>query len=153
NEPWGVSWEVWRNGGTVAERNKNVPEGKLEYHTPGLQKLVDVCRAQGARNLIVAGGLDWAYDLTGVDRGYALKDTKGRGVVYDTHMYSQKKAYYHNGKKDFEWDRVVLSGGGKYPVIIGEFGNGTEKENFEGAVLEFAAGHDLPWIAWSLHPG
>ncbi len=150
NEPWGVPWQVWRNGGTVTEGNDKVPGDRREYHTPGLQKLVDVCRSKGARNLIVAGGLDWAYDLTGIAEGFALKDPKGHGVVYDTHMYSGKKWHMRNGKKDWEWDRVVLSGGGKYPVIIGEFGD--DAAEFNAKVLEFAAEHDLPWIAWSFHP-
>jgi hypothetical protein len=151
NEPHDVSWEVWRNGGMVTEEDKNVPGGKLEYHTPGLQKLVEVCRSTGARNLIVAGGLDWAYDLTGIAKGYALSDPNGNGVIYDSHIYPMKKWYTHGTEKSQEWDRVVMSGGEKYPVMIGEFGDG--EDGYANKVLEFADKYDLSWVAWCLHPG
>jgi hypothetical protein len=151
NEPYDVSWETWRNGGTVREDNMKTPGGRLEYRAPGMQKLLDVCRAAGARNVVVAGGLDWAYDLTGVASGYALDDPNGNGVIYDTHLYPMKKWYTHGTTKSQEWDRLVMSAGRKYPVLIGEFGDG--KEGYANKVLEFADRNDLPWTAWSLHPG
>ncbi len=151
NEPHDVSWEIWRNGGKVVEDNKKVPGEKLEYATPGMQKLLDICREKSAKNVVVAGGLDWAYNLTGIAEGHALNDPKGNGVVYDSHLYPMKRWFTHGDIKSQDWDRIVLSGGGKYPVIIGEFGNG--RNDYQKQVLDFANAHDLPWIAWSLHPG
>ena len=68
--------------------------------------------ARGRQNVIVAGGLDWAYDLSGLMKGYALADPKGNGVVYATHIYPWKK----------DWDRHVTVVLDKYPVLVGEVG-------------------------------
>lgn len=151
NEPHDVSWETWRNGGQVTETNRRNPDENFEYITPGMQKLLGICRENGARNIVVAGGLDWAYNLTGIADGHALNDPKGNGVVYDSHLYPSKKWFANGDKKTQDWDRIVLSGGGKYPVLIGEFGNG--RDDYEKQVIDFANSHGLPWIAWSLHPG
>jgi hypothetical protein len=149
NEPHDVSWETWRNGGQVVENNKSAPNGKLEYHTPGMQKLLDVCRAQGARNVVVAGGLDWGYDLRGIAGRYALDDPKGNGVAYDAHIYPGKNWYVHGKTKSQDWDRIVMSAGKKYPVIIGEFSDA--QGGYARKVVEFADQNELPWLAWSLH--
>ncbi len=106
NEPHDVSWEVWRNGGKVTERNDKAPGGRLVYHTPGMQKLLDACRGKEAKNAVVAGGLDWAYDLSGIVKGNALADPQGNGVIYATHIYPWKKG----------WDRNVTVALSKYPV-------------------------------------
>ena len=150
NEPHDVSWEVWSKGGKVVEDDKKAPNGKREYDSPGMQKLLDVCRAKGAKNVVVAGGLDWAYDLTGIAKGYALDDPKGNGVVYDSHFYPIKKWYTHGATKSQDWDRLVMAAGEKVPVLIGEFGDG--EDDYANKVLEYANQHDLSRIAWSMHP-
>jgi hypothetical protein len=147
NEPHDVSWEVWRNGGMVHEGSGNAPGGKLEYRTPGMQRLLEVCRKQGARNVIVAGGLDWAYDLTGLVKGYALADPQGNGVVYATHIYPWKR----------DWDRNVTVAVDRYPVLVGEVGcepGGKEEDpkTWAPKVLDYIEKHQLNWTAWDLHP-
>ncbi len=59
NEPHDVNWDVWQHEGEVNESNRNL---SLQYHSPGMQALLDTVRAAGAKNVVVAGGLDWAYD-------------------------------------------------------------------------------------------
>ena len=153
NEPHGVSWEIWRNGGLVREKsNRKVGGGKtlterFEYHTPGMQRLLELCRGQGAKNVIVAGGLDWAYDLSGLLEGHALADPHGSGVVYATHIYPWKK----------NWDRHVTVVLGKYPVLVGEVGcrpGGKEEDpkTWAPKVLDYIQLHQLHWTAWDLHP-
>ena len=151
NEPHDIPWQVWHDGGQVSEADKKAPGSKLEYHTPGMQKLLGACRAAGAKNVAVVGGLDWAYDLTGIVKGHALSDPKGNGVVYDTHIYPMKKWFTHGTTKSQDWDRLLLPTAAKCPVIIGEFGDG--KDNYAGKVLEFADQNHLPWIGWCMHTG
>jgi len=151
NEPHDISWDIWRNGGDVQDRDARAdPDGTLAFHTPGMQKLLEVCRASGAKNVIVAGGVDWAYDLRGIANGYALTDTNGNGVIYDTHIYPAKAWYTHGDTKSQDWDRIIMSAGQTHPVIIGEFGNGTN--HYETQVLQFAKENNLPWVAWCMHP-
>jgi aryl-phospho-beta-D-glucosidase BglC (GH1 family) len=148
NEPYGVSWEVWRNGGAVGEKNPKAADGKLDYHTPGMQKLLDVCRANGARNVVVVGGLDWGYELSGISKGFPLHDPEGNGVVYDTHIYPWKK----------DWDRWVTPTARKYPVLVGEIGIGKagpqhDPRTWLPRALTYIDRHELHWTAWCLHPG
>ncbi|MDQ2800314.1 MAG: glycoside hydrolase family 5 protein [Armatimonadota bacterium] len=115
NEPRDVFWTVWRNGGEVRESlDKNAPE--TAYQTPGMQGLLQTIRATGAKNIVVAGGLDWAYDLSGIAQGFALSDSMGNGVMYGTHIYPWKGSAHEN------WDPHVSIIADKYPIFVGEVG-------------------------------
>ena len=61
NEPHSITWEQWRNGG-----GEKVTEGGKEYVPIGHQTVVEKIRDLGAKNIIIAGGLDWGYDLRGI---------------------------------------------------------------------------------------
>lgn len=127
NEPYGVSWDVWRNGGDVTDK----AAGKtVTFCAVGHQELVEAIRDAGAKNIIIAGGLDYAYSLKGIagkldsDKTvYALKDQgsegdtskTGYGIVYDTHIYPWK---YNKDK----WEAAVGCVLDQYPVIVGESG-------------------------------
>ncbi|HEY7311731.1 MAG TPA: cellulase family glycosylhydrolase [Gemmataceae bacterium] len=145
NEPGNVSWAVWRDGGNLVEKHKNAPGGKWEYHSPGMQKLVDTCRAQGAKNIVVAEGLQWGYDLSGIVKGFALKDPGGNGVAYSTHIYGKAK----DGPNGLEVR--VTPAVKEYAVLIGEFCAG--KSNSVDPVVSYADQYQLPWLAWCMHPG
>ena len=73
NEPHDVPLAVWRDGGTTTDKSERRKAGqaKVIYEAVGLQKLYDTVRATGATNVVAVGGLDWAYDLSGVLQGYA----------------------------------------------------------------------------------
>lgn len=132
NEPHGVSWEMWRDGGVKTERLYDLDSGEhrdKEYMAVGHQQLVEAIRDAGAKNILVVGGLDWGYDLRGVageagdEKVYALfdqssdKDPKKRGfgIIYDTHIYPWK------GNTE-AWERCVGGTRKLHPVIAGECG-------------------------------
>jgi hypothetical protein len=145
NEPREVSWLVWRDGGNVVEKHKDAPSGQWEYHSPGMQKLVDTCRAQGAKNIVVAEGLQWGYDLSGIVKGFALKDPGGNGVAYSTHLYNKAR----DGPNGLEVR--VTPAVKEYAVLIGEFAAG--RSNSVEPVVGYADQYQLPWLAWSFHTG
>ncbi len=165
NEPHGTSWEVWRNGGFVAENGAPAdedaflsPEEKAKnargFESVGMQKLIDAVRETGAKNIVVAGGLDWAYDLTGIASGYALDGRGGNGLMYSTHIYPWKS----------NWKEKVLIVAAKHPVLVGEVGCDIKKMDFISAenqenpytwapdMLGFLQQHGLHWTAFSFHP-
>ena len=165
NEPHGISWEVWRNGGFVEEKTKAGDEDAFlseserkksdrSFQSPGMQALVDAVRGVGARNVVVAGGGGWAYDLSGVTRGYALTDKTGNGVMYSWHVYN-----WHTG-----WEAAVLAAAEKYPILVGECGADVRKMGFIPAeqqedprtwsprFIGFVQKHRLNWTAFSFHP-
>jgi aryl-phospho-beta-D-glucosidase BglC (GH1 family) len=116
NEPHGVSWSCWRNGGcTTSSSTPSPATGRpVRYAAVGMQRLLDTVRRQGASNLVLVGGLDWAYDLSGVGNGYALR---GSDVAYDTHVYTR----WHSTEAD--WDRHFGFLTARVPVTATEFGS------------------------------
>ncbi|MCL1888209.1 MAG: glycoside hydrolase family 5 protein [Kiritimatiellaeota bacterium] len=147
NEPHGTTWKVWRDGGAFTDGDG------VEHTSLGMQKLLDTVRATGAKNIAVAGGLDWAYDLSGVAMGYRLAETGGNGVMYATHIYPDKKG----------WAEHVLPTAAKHPVYVGEAGCRTFPMEYEAElaapyqwapdVFAFIQKHRLHWSAWSFHTG
>ncbi|HEY3763202.1 MAG TPA: glycoside hydrolase family 3 C-terminal domain-containing protein [Verrucomicrobiae bacterium] len=151
NEPHDVSFEVWRNGGTVTDKpaRQDPNQAAVVYQTPGLQALYNTVRATGARNLLTVGGLDWAYDLSGVLRGYAIT---GTNLIYETHPYPFKKK---------DWDSEFGAASEKFPVLMGEWGFGDRGKygtnimnhlKYAQHLIDYANQHDLHWTAWDLHP-
>ena len=145
NEPHDVYWPVWLDGGSVKDKpsKKDPNQQKITYKAVGMQKLYDAVRSTGAENLVTVGGLNWAYDLSGVLRGYAIK---GSNYVYETHPYPEK------GKR---WDKSFGEAGEKYPVYIGEWGyskNDTNVLNYAQNLMDYAQQRNLSWAAWDFHP-
>lgn len=153
NEPHGISWEIWRNGGPVSVKQKDNPEPRI-YESPGMQRLVETVRETGARNIVIAGGLSYAFNLSGILEGYALEDKTGNGIMYATHFYN-----WHRG-----WEKNFLALVEKYPILVGEFGADTNKMSFIPAknqenpytwvpdALGMVEKYQLHWTAFSMHP-
>ena len=150
NEPHDVSWSIWRLGGATG----------LGFNTPGMQALVNAVRSAGASNMIVAGGLDWAYDLSGVP-SYALTQSMGDGIAYAAHIYPWKGSVPWvpaNGNSKV----TVIAG--TYPVIISEFGQNQSETNcaacttsgwstgsWDATLLNWIDTNSLHAIAWDMH--
>ncbi len=159
NEPHGISWEVWRNGGFVTEptqpanADENATAAK-SFQSPGMQRLVEAVRETGARNIVIAGGLDWAYDLSGIANGFALTEPGGNGIVYSTHIYPWKR----------DWAGKVLLVADQHPIFVGEVGADIKKMSFIPAeaqedaatwvpeMLGLIQKHKLHWTGFSFHP-
>jgi hypothetical protein len=148
NEPHDVSWSCWRNGGCWVA-SSTLEESSLQpvwYQAVGMQQLLSAVRGVGARNLVLVAGLDWAYDLSGVLRGYALR---GSGVAYDTHVYTQ----WHLTSSD--WDAAFGSVAARYPVTATEFGSIDCGTTYTYPLLQYfyapeGVGADrISWTVWS----
>ncbi len=160
NEPHGISWEVWLNGGEIEEavprRERHDPTKPLKrvrttvrYRGVGHQELYDAVRAAGATdNIIVVGGLDWAYDLAGLLRGHAIQ---GQNILYDTHVYPNK-----DWKPELSWENAFLTPSRTLPVLVGEWGGSVSTDGRPGFVEKFVQclrdNEHLSWTAWDLHP-
>lgn len=163
NEPHSISWQLWRDGGDLRKDKHNDvnpsenQQKDADTNSPGMQALVDAVRSTGARNLILAAGLDWGYDLSGVAEGFALNDPNGNGIVYVSHIYPWKR----------DWQGKVLRVAEKHPVIITEVGCPPDYSSFKFIpepqrypldgwaqdVLGLIQKHKLHWTGFSFHPG
>lgn len=153
NETTGLTWDLWQKGGPKEVKDKKTGEVSV-VQVVGMQALVDAVRSTGARNIVIAGGMSFAYDLSGVLEGHALTESGGNGLVYATHFYN-----WHRG-----WEKRFLALASKYPLLVGEFGADVKKMNFVPAnqqedpytwmpdALGMIQKYQLNWTAFSLHP-
>ncbi|MBC7917689.1 MAG: cellulase family glycosylhydrolase [Rhodoferax sp.] len=133
NEPNRISWDVWLNGGSA-------PTGPAVH---GMQELYNTVRATGATNLVVIGGLNWAYDLSGVPTHRVV----GNNIVYNTHPYN------YPGKQPADWDQDFGFLTKTDPVIATEFGNYDCTKGYYQAFVDYAKAHRMSWAAWGWFPG
>jgi len=134
NEPHGITWDLWLNGGQA---------GRVVV--AGMQQLYDAVRGTGANNIVIAGGLDWAYDLSGV--GPTSSFVHGFNVMYATHPYltsgdsasGWEGSFGHLVTTDFA------------PVIATEFGDGRVPSctgDWDQQLIAFL-GQKASWTAWA----
>jgi hypothetical protein len=152
NEPHDVSWDVWRSGGKVTEKDRRTRTERT-FEAVGMQTLLDTVRARGAKNVVIAGGLDWSYDMSGFLKGKQLADSDGNGVIYANHAYPNK------GDTVPQWIGKLERAARAIPVIVSEYGGGFRtRTGPEGGdpwvrqVLEALQDHDWHWTAWDMHP-
>ena len=172
NEPHGISWEVWRDGGWVGKQGQHDESAFLTadekkknqgFESVGMQALVDAVRSAGAKNVVIAGGLFWANDLTGIESeaiekgekpSYRLSDPEGNGIMYAWHTY-----HWHPG-----WARI-LPVAAKHPIFLGEVGASplgimnfipdSQQEDpytFSPNMLGFIQKYRINWTGWCFHP-
>ena len=135
NEPNQVSWSVWKSGGPANG-----------FQAVGMQQLYDTVRATGAQNLVLIGGLDWAYDLSGVPANRIA----GYNIAYATHPYDA------GGRRPSDWGRAFGSLTRTDPVVITEFGNiadTTCATDYGAQLIQYADAHSVSWTAWAWFPG
>jgi mannose/cellobiose epimerase-like protein (N-acyl-D-glucosamine 2-epimerase family) len=151
NEPHDVSWDIWLKGGTVTERNRRM-RTELRFEAVGFRTLLDAVRRTGAKNVVVAGGLDWAYDMAGIVAGSQLSDPEGNGVVYANHFYPIK------GDTVEKWRAKMTAAANRIPIIVSEFGTDSRasarasSEAWVRDILIVLHEHNWDWIAWDMHP-
>jgi Tol biopolymer transport system component len=151
NEPHSVSWDVWRQGGQVTEKDQKAGTQRT-FEAVGMQTLLETVRGTGARNVVLVGGLDWAYDLSGILAGKQLSDPEGQGVIYTCHAYPFK------GDTVEKWIAKMEAATKTLAVNVSEFGSdsrggaGFTGEQWVRRVVQALQDHDWDWIAWDLHP-
>ncbi|MFA4944371.1 MAG: cellulase family glycosylhydrolase [Lentisphaeria bacterium] len=156
------------NGGSVTDKSKAKEGVAAEnadalktFQAVGLQALVAAVRGTGARNIVIAGGLGWSYDLSGILEGYAPREREGgNGIMYSHHNYPWKVG----------WQKAVLAAAAKHPIIVGEVGCPEKWEDFAfikpteryeklgpgctwpADMLGAIQKHQLNWTGFSFHP-
>jgi hypothetical protein len=133
NEPHDVTWDVWRNGG---------PSGD-GFTVAGMQQLYDAVRSAGADNLVVVGGLRFAFDLSQVGQ----TPVSGYNITYATHPYDQAD------KQPVSWNPSWGYLTAKAPVIVTEFGSfKTCSAQYYSDLITYADAHNASWIGWAWYP-
>ena len=151
NEPHDVSWDVWLKGGDITDRPNDRATPAKRYRCVGMQALLDAVRSTGAKNVVVAGGLDWAYDFSGILAGRRLSDANGNGVLYANHCYDNK------GDTVAAWITKMERAAAQLPIIVSEFGGDSgpskrQPDDWLRHVIQAIEEHQWSYTAWDLHP-
>jgi endoglucanase len=168
NEPYVTDWNLWLNGGTTSCTSNQTNAGvrmsfSSTFAVAGMQQLYNAVRATGARNLVIAGGINYAFDLSGVGQGSRLKDANGNpaaNVMYNTHPYNQ------SGKTTpAQWYTAFGYLAATDPVIATEFGDATTAScgtaTYDQSLMAYfdAQGassnpaNRISWTAWAFYVG
>ncbi len=109
----------------------------------GMQQLYNAVRATGAENLIIVGGIDYAYDLRQVINGMTVA---GNNIIYATHPYAQKP----EAASSALWDQYFGPLTSIAPVMATEFGDTSNcNGSFDGALITYMASHNMSWSAYA----
>jgi len=160
NEPAHIDWDQWFHGGPMTETNEKTG-ATLAYESVGMPALVAAIRSKGAKNVIVAGGINWAYEVGGLLTGRELSDPQGRGIVYAAHPYPH--AYPGLGRETIpQWAARMEDFARRFPIIVAEFGSieamwpfpkewNTNDEKWNREMLDVLEAHHWNWAAWDFH--
>ena len=134
NEPHDIPWQVWKSGGDTGQG----------WQAVGMQQLYDTVRATGAQNLVLIGGLNWGYDLSGVP----ANRIGGYNIVYTTHPYGTPDGFT---RPPSEWNRTWGFLTQTDPVVATEFGVLNDNScgtQYQQQVIAYADAHFAGWTAW-----
>jgi endoglucanase len=135
NEPHDISWQCWLDGCML-------PDG---WRTAGMQALVDAVRATGARQPIIATGLDWGNDLSGWLR-FRPHDPANQ-LVSGLHVYNGVGCV-----TEACWTSVVATVASTVPVVTGELGDKTCSGVLINAYMDWADSAGVSYLSWSWNP-
>ena len=121
NEPSHIGWDQWFKGGPLTETDKKT-KVTLTYESVGMPALLAAMRSTGAKNVVIVGGINWAYEVGGIIEGRELSDPTGNGVIYASHPYPH--SYAGIGLETIaQWAARMEAFNRKFPLIVTEFGS------------------------------
>lgn len=137
NEPHDISPQICMFGGDSGDG----------FRAVGMQELMKVIRAEGAKNIIIVNGCDnWGYSHA------EAKRLEGENIVYGSHPYGQYPEKNSSDKFDLAFGFLK----NEYPIMITEFGSTTETDcntgRFNSMVVKYAEKNKMSWIAWAYGP-
>lgn len=124
NEPKDISWDQWRNGDSTYA---------------GMQNMYDAIRSVGAEHTVIVGGLNWAFDLSGI----ATHALDGYNIAYATHPYD------YGGKQLADWPAAFGFAAARYPVIMTEFGQYCATNTYVADLMNYVESLGIHWTAWA----
>jgi endoglucanase len=127
NEPHDVTWQCWRDGcGPWA----------------GMQQLVNVIRAAGARQPLMLGGLAWSNDLSGWLR-WRPRDPLHR-LVASFHLYN-----FNTCDTVLCWQTTIAPVARVVPVVTGELGENDCAHGFIDTYMPWADARGISYVGWA----
>lgn len=132
NEPHDVSWSCWRDGCEI--------DG---YEAVGMQRLVDVVRRAGARNVLLLSGIGWAGDIREWT-AYRPDDPRDQ-LAAGWHIYN-----FSSCTTPGCWTQQAEDGvGDAAPIVLAELGQSDCAHGFVDQLMGWADARDIGYLAWT----
>ena len=136
NEPHDISWSCWRDGGSCSG---------VSYQVAGMQSLLNAVRGTGATNVVLAGGLGYAGDLSQW-LAYEPSDPQ-HNLGASWHVYN-----FSGCNTSSCWDSTVAPVAQKVPVVVGEIGENDCAHGFVDSLMSWLDAHGVSYIGWAWNP-
>jgi len=116
-----------------------------------MEELIKMIRANGAKNIPLVAGFNWAYELANV----ADQPIEAEGIGYVSHPYPQKRKKPWEPQWEKDWGYVSA----KYPVILTEIGFCAAGERgahipviddgaYPKAITDYAESKGMSYVVW-----
>ena len=128
-----AGWQCWLSGGTCPG---------IGYPVAGMQTLVNTVRATGARNVILAGGLAYANDMTGW-LAHEPADPL-HNLAASWHSYN-----FNRCSNITCWTSEVAPVIAQVPVVAGEIGENTCASGYITALMNWLDSQSSGYLAWA----
>ncbi|HLX89300.1 MAG TPA: cellulase family glycosylhydrolase, partial [Acidimicrobiales bacterium] len=131
NEPRNISWSCWRNG-----CNDN------GLQTAGMQQMLAAVRETGATQPVMAGGLNWAGDLS----GWLANEPNDplHQLVASVHVYN-----YSQCNTQSCWSSTIGPVAAAVPLVSGEIGETDCASAFITSYMRWADSVGVSYLGWT----
>jgi hypothetical protein len=132
NEPHDISWGCWQSGGCQSGG----------WTVAGMQQLLDAVRGTGAQNVVMAGGLGYAGDLT---QWLANKPNDATG-----NLAASFHTYNFTGCADTTcWGSQIAPVAAQVPLITGELGENDCAHGYIDGYMSWADTNGVSYLGWA----
>ena len=139
NEPYGISWNCWRNGCEVPAGG-----GHPAYRAAGMQALVDAVRSAGATQPLLLGGLQYSGDLSGWTAHEPHDPLRGPAqLVASEHTYGGLSPCAGACLA------AILAVHHRTPVLFGELGETDCAHGYIDRLMAFADRAGIGYLGWA----
>jgi len=141
-------WKTLKSGGV---NTQYVTGGSpytvtLNWQSAGMQQMLDAIRATGARNVVLAGGVDWNNDMTGFLANAPIDSIGQLGAAWHTYPGEAHSDLSVNGP-------TIKAIAAVMPVVVTETGDpcapGTVGSPYVSQLLPFADTNGLSYMGWT----
>jgi hypothetical protein len=132
NEPHDITWACWLNGGCQVNG----------WNVAGMNQLIAAVRGTGATNVVMAGGLSYAGDLSG---WLANKPSDPAGnLVASAHVYN-----FTTCAASSCWTSQYQPVAAVVPLVTGELGENDCAAEFIDGYMAWADSLGVSYLGWA----
>jgi endoglucanase len=132
NEPHDISWSCWLSGGCQVNG----------WNVAGMQQLLDAVRGTGATNVVMAGGLAYANDLT----GWLANEPNDplHNLTASHHSYN-----FNSCSSQSCWTSQLAPVAQEVPLITGELGENDCAHGYIDGYMSWADSAGVSYLGWA----